>query len=79
MTDSGGAVFSLMYLPSTSINLPTAVGPIIQVTPTTRASLGLTATWDTALTLPAAGSTVGKSEHLVLCAVYSLGQTPAIT
>ncbi len=79
MIDPGGAVFSLMYLPVSGAVLPTPVGPIVQLTPISRAALGLWAAWDTMLTLPAAGSTAGPNETLVLCAVYSIGQTPAIS
>lgn len=78
MVDSGGAIFSLMYLPATSLSVPASVGAIIQLTPVSRAALGLAASWDTALTMPPANAATGSAKTLVLCAVYSLGQTPAL-
>ncbi len=78
MTDSGGATFSLMYLPASSLTVPSPVGTIIQLTPTTRAALGLSVSWDTALTMPSTASATGRPETLVLCAVYGLGQQPSL-
>jgi hypothetical protein len=76
MVDSGGAVLSLMYLPATSLNVPAPSGAIIQLTPVSRAALGLAASWNTALTIAPANAATGSAKTLVLCAVYSLGQTP---
>ena len=78
MVDSGGAVFSLMYLPRNTTGLPTAVGAIIPITEASRAALGLSIACDAPLTTQAADSPIGASETLVLYAVYGFGQTPAL-
>jgi hypothetical protein len=78
MVDSGGATFSLAYLPSNTVGLPAPVAAIIPLTPTTRAALGLPSSWDVPLTIPTADNPTAAPGTLVLCAVYPLGQTPAL-
>jgi hypothetical protein len=78
VVDPSGAVFSLAYLPPNTVGLPAPVGAIIPLTPTTRAALGLPASWDLPLTLPTADNPSAASATLVLCAVYRLGQTPGL-
>ena len=78
MTDPSGAIFSLAYLPLNTAGLPAPVAAIIPLTPTTRAALGLPATWDVPLTLPTADNPSAAPAKLILCAVYPLGQTPGL-
>jgi hypothetical protein len=78
MTDANGGIFSLVYLPQNTVGLPAPVGAIIPLTPATRTSLGLPSSWDVPLVLPNADNTSAPAQTLVLCAVYSLGQTPAL-
>jgi hypothetical protein len=78
MVDSGGAKFSLMYLPLNTTGLPAAVGAIIPITATSRVALGLSVAWDAPLTAQASRSVAGASETLVLYAVYGFGQKPAL-
>ncbi len=75
MKDTGGAVFSLMYLPRNTVGLPAAVGAIVQVTEKSRARLGLSAAWDAPLTGTAPN---GDEQDLVLYAVYGFRQEPAL-
>jgi len=78
MVDANGGIFSLVYLPLNTVGLPAPVGAIIPLTPTTRAALGLPASWDVALTLPTPDNPAAAAATFVLYAVYSLGQTPAL-
>ncbi|MGH7836188.1 MAG: hypothetical protein ACRETD_03200 [Steroidobacteraceae bacterium] len=78
MVDAKGGIFSLVYLPQNTVGLPAPVAAIIPLTPAMRASLGLPATWDAPLTLPTPDNPGAAASTLVLCAVYSLGQTPAL-
>jgi hypothetical protein len=78
MVDANGGIFSLVYLPQNTVGLPAPVTAIIQLTPATRASLGLPASWDVPLTLPNADNPGAAASTFVLCAVYSLEQTPAL-
>ena len=78
MVDSGGAVFSLMYLPRNTVGLPAAVGAIIPITQASRAALGLSVAWDAPLNAQPSSITEGADETLVLYAVYGFGQKPAL-
>ena len=79
MVDSGGAVFSLMYLPRNTTGLPAAVGAIVPITQASRAALGLSVAWDAPLTAQPSSGATGADETLVLYAVYGFGQTPALS
>ncbi|HLW69365.1 MAG TPA: hypothetical protein VKS22_01965 [Candidatus Binataceae bacterium] len=78
MVDANGGIFSLVYLPRNTVGLPAPVAAIIALTPLTRAALGLPASWDVPLTLPTPDNPDAAASTLVLYAVYSLGQTPAL-
>lgn len=76
MTDSGGAAFSLMYLPLNNLTLPAPVAAVIQLTPQLLSNLGLSTPWSAPMSMSTGSGSA--AETLVLCAVYEVGETPAL-